>query len=165
MQKSSPPTSVDIGCRRRRSRLPAPAGTCGDAPAGRAPGRARALRRRASENRSCTGSFSDLLREVGLRRRERAVEVGDGFSLPAVEIALDLVDQDARLQPCWMAARAYQSRSSRSLTLSSRTQLWNHGNCAATCCTNSCLGPDFGEPAHVFEVAGREAFHVGKRVL
>src|ERR1017187_9820316 len=36
-----------------------------------------------------------------------------------------------------MAARAYQIRSSMSASLSSRTQLWNHGNCAATCCTIS----------------------------
>ena len=38
--------------------------------------------------------LGDLLRKIGLRRREGAIEVGDGFSLAAMETALDLVDQN-----------------------------------------------------------------------
>ena len=40
-----------------------------------------------------------------------------------------------RLQPSSRAFATYHSRVSRSDTLSRRTQLWNHGICAAACCT------------------------------
>jgi hypothetical protein len=40
------------------------------------------------------GVFGDFLREVGLGRWERAIEIRDGFSLAPSKIAFDLVDQN-----------------------------------------------------------------------
>src|ERR1039457_3915534 len=40
------------------------------------------------------GIFGDLLRQVGLRRRQSAIEIRDGLSLPAVEPGFDLQDQN-----------------------------------------------------------------------
>ncbi|GIW96105.1 MAG: hypothetical protein KatS3mg110_4146 [Pirellulaceae bacterium] len=45
-----------------------------------------------------------------------------------------------RLQPFSRTLRAYQRRASGSATLLSKTQLWNQGICAATCCTICRLG-------------------------
>ena len=49
-----------------------------------------------------------------------------------------------------------------SLTLSSKTQLWNHGICAAACCTIRLVGPSLGKGPHVLEVSRGESFHSGK---
>src|SRR6266850_526203 len=45
-----------------------------------------------------------------------------------------------RLQPFSMVCCAYQMRSAKFFSLSKIVQLWNHGNCAATCCTKSSSG-------------------------
>lgn len=45
-----------------------------------------------------------------------------------------------RDQPRSTTLAAYQSRCAVSLTLSRKVQRWNHGNCAARCCTNSRSG-------------------------
>ena len=40
------------------------------------------------------GVFEDLTGKVGLRRRKRSSEIGDGLALPAVEVAVNLVVQN-----------------------------------------------------------------------
>ena len=77
----------------------------------------------------------DLLRELRLTSRHGAGEIRERLALAAIQAALDLVNQNIGLQPFWMVARMYHSRSAGLFTLSKMTQLWNQGICAATCCT------------------------------
>ena len=69
-----------------------------------------------------------------------------------------------RLQPCAMLWRMYHSRSMGSRTRSRSRQLWNHGICAASCCTNARSGQAVRKRPHVLEVAGREAAHLRERL-
>ena len=82
----------------------------------------------------------DLLSEFGLRRRKSSVEIRNSLALPVEEIAFNLVNEMFRLQPFSMVCCAYQMRSAKFFSLSKIVQLWNHGNCAATCCTKSSSG-------------------------
>ena len=105
--------------------------------------------------------FQRLPGQVGLRGREGLLEIGLGLALPLVEIALDPVDEDGPAPAVFdRLARGTRAVRLGVLSLSSRTQLWNQGICAAACCTIASSGQARGESPHVFEVARREAGHV-----
>ena len=40
------------------------------------------------------GVFEDLLSQIGVRRGQRSLEVGQGFALPVVEMGFDLMLED-----------------------------------------------------------------------
>jgi hypothetical protein len=81
------------------------------------------------------GIFEKLLGQVGLGRRQGLAEVRERLPLGRMSPPSICIARTFRLQPFWAACSIYQSRSAGLLTLSSRMQLWNHGNCAAACCT------------------------------
>lgn len=65
-----------------------------------------------------------------------------------------------RLQPCSIACPGIPGASG-ALTASRRRTLWPQGNSAITRCTNSPSGKAW-VGAHVFQVSGREARHLGE---
>ena len=66
--------------------------------------------------------LKELLREVGLWRWQRRLKVRQRLPFPLVKAALDLNDK-LRLQPCWIACRTYQSRSSGAFSFSRMVRL------------------------------------------
>ena len=64
------------------------------------------------------GVFERLLNEVGLRRGQEPLEVGDRLSLPAVGLGLDHRSRTLRLQPLASVCCIYQKRWATSLTFS-----------------------------------------------
>ena len=109
--------------------------------------------------------FRDLLCKIGLRRRQGAIEVGDGFSLAQVEMALDLVDQN-RPAPAVMDGGPGVPHSLVTVgNLVEQDAVVEPRQLCSNLLHKLLLGPDLGETPHILEVAGREAFHVGKLAL
>lgn len=105
--------------------------------------------------RAATGRiFGDFLREVGLGRRERAIEIGDGFSLALAEIAFDLLDQ-SRPAPAMMDGGPSVPKYVRPCLQA----------CRAGRSCGTILIPDLGKAAHILEIADRKGFYVGKLAL
>ena len=111
------------------------------------------------------GIFGDFLREIGLRRREGAIEVGDGFSLAPVEIALDLVNQNRPAPAVMDGGPSVPDTLVTVGNLVEQDAVVEPRQLCSNLLHKFLLGPDLGEAPHILEVAGREAFHVGKRAL
>ena len=94
-----------------------------------------------------------------------AIEVGDGFSLAPVEIALDLVDQN-RPAPAVMDGGPSVPHTLVTVgNLVEQDAVVEPRQLCSNLLHKLLLGPDLGETPHILEVAGREAFHIGKLAL
>ncbi len=102
---------------------------------------------------------------VSGRRRERSIEVGDGFPLSPVEITLDLVDQN-RPTPAVMDGGPSVPHTLATVgNLVEQDAVVEPRQLCSNLLHKFIVGPDLGEAAHVLEVTRGEALHIGKLAL
>ena len=114
------------------------------------------------EELEVVGILEKLMSQIGLGRGQGAFEVRDGFSLPGIEVALDLVNQDVA------APAVFRQMTSVPKTLILRLQFVEKnavvppGNFCNSLLQNCLIRPSLGERAHVAQVPQGESGHVGK---
>src|SRR5208337_805643 len=109
--------------------------------------------------------LGDFLRKIGLRRQEGAIEVGDGFPLSSMETALDLMDQSGSAPAVLDGGLRVPDLLVAVGNLVEQDAIVEPRQLCSNLLHKLLLGPDFGEPSHILEVARRETLHIGKRAL
>src|SRR5271157_1702052 len=100
------------------------------------------------------GVFRNLLGEVGLRRRQGAIKIGLSPPLTAIQATLDLMHQDIAAPPM-LDCRSQVPLPFRGIfDLVEQHAIWNHGICAAACCTNCSVGQTSAKERMYFRLRG-----------
>jgi len=109
--------------------------------------------------------FGDVPREVGLRRGQRAVEVGNGFPLPVQSPGLDLVNQNVATPSVLNGRFGVPDTVFGSLDAIQDADIVAPRNLCNKLLHNCFIRPGLAERSHVFQISRREALHVGERSL
>ena len=106
--------------------------------------------------------LEDLLRQVGLRCRQRSVEVRQRLPLPLAKLSGDEVDSTLRPQPFSRAARRYHSRLALLHAIEQKHLVTPRQFCSKL--QNWRVRPRLGEGPHITETPEAEALDPGKLV-